>query len=71
MLVLDIQDMLPCFTSAFGFHVFWEGNMVADWIAKRGVLLKDDLTFFSSPSSELTCVIRDDSIGRTLERMTI
>ena len=30
MSVLDIRDMLPFFTSAPIFHVFREGNMVAD-----------------------------------------
>ena len=45
MLVLDIRDMLPFFASAPIFHVFREGNMAADWIAARGVLLKDDSTF--------------------------
>ena len=40
ILVLDIRDMLTFFTTTPIFHVFWEGNMAADWIAKRGCCLR-------------------------------
>ena len=71
MLVLDIKAMLQFFTSASISHVFREGNLAANWIAKRGVLLKNDITFFTSPSSEFTCILRNNYAGRTFERRAI
>ena len=64
----DIQNIPQCFTSVTISHVFREGNLAADWIAKRGVLLKNDVTFFTSPSPEFTYILRDDYAGRTPER---
>jgi len=71
MLVHDIRTMLSSFTSPTIQHVFREGNMASDWIAKLGVVLKTDLTFSHSPSPELSCIIHADYLGRTLARMAI
>ena len=67
-LVLDIRVILACFSSVSMYHIFRESNMAADWIATRGVLLKDDVTFLTSLSPKLSCIIRDYYASRILER---
>ena len=45
ILVQDIRNVLSRFMSPSIQHVFREGNMTANWIAKLGVLLKTDTIF--------------------------
>jgi len=71
MLVHDIQTMLSSFTSLTIQHVFREGNIAANWIAKLGVVLKTDLNFSHSPSPKVSCIINVDYLGRTLARRAI
>lgn len=68
---IAILNLLARFISPTIHHVFREGNMAADWIAKLGVLCKKDITFPHFPSPELTCILHDDYLGRTLERRAI
>lgn len=68
MLVLDIRKNLTYFTYATISHVFREGNIVADWIAKRGLQLNSDFGLYTSPSPKLSCIIHDDYLYRSLKR---
>jgi len=69
-IIEDIWNMLPnCDTISFR-HIYREGNMAADWIAKHGCVLRSHfLSLFSHPPSrEFLSIIVDDNLGRTLAR---
>ena len=54
-------------------HIYREGNMAADWIAKYGSSIRTtSLTLFHHPPSrELQCILTDDYLGRSLARVAI
>jgi len=51
-------------------HIYREGNMAADWMAKYGCLLKfySLSTFSYFPSREFISILVDDNLGTILVR---
>jgi len=54
-------------------HIYREGNMAADWMARYGCLIKTlSLSVFScSPSRDFLHILVDDNLGRTLARRAV
>ena len=59
----DIWNMLPCCEQILFSHIYREGNMAADWMAKYGCVLKTlTLSVFScSPSRDFLHILVDDN----------
>jgi len=53
-------------------HIYREGNMAADWMAKYGCVLRCNSlsTFSSPPCRDFLFLLANDNLGRTLERKT-
>ena len=69
-IIEDIWNMLPgCETISFK-HIYHEGNMAADWMAKHGCLIRRHslTTFPIPPSRDFLSILVDDNLGRTLVR---
>jgi len=69
-IIEDIWNMIPrCEQISFS-HIYREGNMAADWMAKYGCLLKThSLSIFTySPSREFIHILVDDNLRKTLAR---
>jgi len=66
----DIWNMIGCCETVLFRHIYREGNMAADWVAKYGCSIRGhSLTCFSSPPSrQFLFVLVDDNLGRTLAR---
>ena len=66
----DIKNMITSCESISFTHIYREGNMAADWMAKYGCLLRcNSLTIFTSPPSrDFLFILVDDNLGRTLVR---
>ena len=66
----DIWNLLRNCESISFQHIFREGNMAADWMAKFGCSLRyHSLSFFTSPPCrDFLLLLVDDNLGRTLER---
>ena len=72
-IIEDIWNMIPnCDTISFT-HIYREGNIAADWMAKHGCVLRShSLSLFSyPPSSGFLSIIVDDNLGRTLARRAV
>jgi len=69
-IIEDIWNMIPSCESISFSHIYREGNMAVDWMAKYGCLLKShNLSYFtSSPSREFLYILTDDNLGRILVR---
>ena len=69
-IIEDIWNMIPYCEQILFSHVYREGNMAADWMAKYGCLIKTPSlsVFTSSPSREFVHILVDDNLGRTLAR---
>jgi len=71
-IIEDIKNLSQgCFDISFK-HIYREGNMAADWVAKYGCTLQSfSVTFFLyPPSREFIFILADDNLGRSLERGT-
>ena len=69
-IIENIWNMIPnCELISFS-HIYREGNMAADWMAKYGCLLKSySLSTFSYfPSREFISILVDDNLGTILVR---
>ena len=66
----DIRNTITSCESIFFTHIYREGNMAADWMAKYGCLLRCTSlsTFSSPPCRDFLYILVDDNLGRTLER---
>ena len=66
----DIRNMINSCENISFTHIYREGNMAADWMAKYGCLLRcNSLSIFSSPPCrDFLFLLVDDNLGRTLER---
>jgi len=66
----DIWHMISSCESISFSHIYREGNMAADWMAKYGCSLRcHSLSLFSYlPCRELILILVDDNLGRTLVR---
>ena len=62
--------MITKFESVTFKHIYREGNMAADWMAKYACSLRcHSLTTFSSyPSRDFLFLLVDDNLGRYLVR---
>uniref|UniRef100_A0A7C9DII2 RNase H type-1 domain-containing protein n=1 Tax=Opuntia streptacantha TaxID=393608 RepID=A0A7C9DII2_OPUST len=69
-LIEDIRNMIISCESISFTHIYREGNMAADWMAKYGCLLRCTSlsTFSSPPCRDFLFLLVDDNLGRTLER---
>ena len=66
----DIWNLLSnCERISFK-HIYREGNMAADWMAKHGCSIRCHSlsTFFYPPSRDFLFLLVDDNLGRTLVR---
>jgi len=72
-LMQDIRNMIISCECISFTHIYREGNMAADWMAKYGCLLRcHSLCIFSSPPCrDFLFLLVDDNLGRTLERRAI
>ena len=66
----DIWNMISSCKLISFRHIYREGNMAADWVAKYGYSLRCHLLsfFYSSPCREFLFILVDDNLGRTLVR---
>jgi len=66
----DIWNMISNCELILFRHIYREGNMAADWMAKYGCSLRcHHLSFFySPPCREFLFILVDDNLGRTLVR---
>ena len=66
----DIWNMTTCCESILFKHVYGEGNMAADWMAKYGCVVRSHSLslFFSPPCRQFLYLLVDDNLGRTLAR---
>ena len=71
-LIEDIKNLTQGYTDIYFKHIYREGNMAADWVAKYGCTLRSfSIIFFHSPPSrEFLFILADDNLGRSLERGT-
>ena len=69
-LIRDIHNMLSPSVHCLFHHIYREGNMAADWIAKYGCLVRSTSIFsISFPyNREFLSILMSDNLGRTLER---
>jgi len=69
-IIEDIWNMIPSCESIAFSHIYREGNLAADWMAKYGCLLRSHyISYFPSPPSrEFLYILADDNLGRTLVR---
>jgi len=66
----DIWNLLSHCTHTSFRHIFREGNLAADWMAKYGTFIRcHSLSLFTlPPSRDLLLILVDDNLGRTLVR---
>jgi len=66
----DIWNMIPNCESITFTHIYREGNMAADWMAKHGCVLRNHyLSLFSQPPCrKFLSIIVNDNLGRPLAR---
>jgi len=66
----DIWNMVAGCETVLFRHIYREGNMAADWMAKYGCSLRcHSLVLLSSPPCrQFLFLLIDDNLGRTLER---
>ena len=71
-LIEDIKNLSQDCSDIYFKHIYREGNMAADWVAKYGCTLQSfSITFFHTPPSrEFLFILADDNLGRSLERGT-
>ena len=71
-LLEDIRNMIINCEDISFTHIYREGNMAADWMAKYGCVLRCNSlsTFSSPPCRDFLYLLVDDNLGRTLERRT-
>jgi len=69
-IIEDIRNMISKCESVSFTHIYREGNLAADWMAKYGCVLKShSLSIFTVfPSREFLYILVDDNLGRTLAR---
>ena len=69
-IIEDIWNMVAGCETVIFRHIYREGNMAADWMAKHGCSLRSHaLTLVSSPPCrQFLFLLIDDNLGRTLER---
>jgi len=66
----DVWNMISTCESISFSHIYREGNMAADWMAKHGCALRShSLSIFSyPPRRDFISLLVDDNLGRTLAR---
>jgi len=66
----DIWNMLSSCELILFRHIYREGNMAADWMAKYGCSIRCHLPsfFYSPPCREFLFILVDNNLGRTLVR---
>ena len=72
-IIADIWNLITDCEQVRISHIYREGNMAADWMAKYGCVLKT-LTlsvFYYSPSRDFLHILVDDNLGRTLARRAV
>ena len=69
-LIQDIRNMIPPYVDCLFQHIYREGNLAADWMAKFGCLVRSvSILYFSFPfHRDFLSILRSDNLGRTLER---
>ena len=69
-LVHDILNMIPPYVHCLFQHIYREGNLAADWVAKYGCIVRSASIFsLSFPfHREFLSILMSDNLGRTLER---
>jgi len=69
-IVEDIWNMITSCDSISFTHIYREGNLAADWIAKYGCLIRSHSLYYcmSPPSRDFLFILSDDNLGRTLAR---
>jgi len=71
-IIEDIRNLSAGAADISFHHIYREGNMAADWMAKYGSTFRPiSLTLFPSPPSrEFLFILADDNLGRSLVRGT-
>jgi len=69
-LLEDIWNMITSCESISFSHIYREGNMAADWMAKYDCLRRcHSLSIFTTPPCrDFLFLLVDDNLGRTLEK---
>uniref|UniRef100_A0A7C9DFJ2 RNase H type-1 domain-containing protein n=1 Tax=Opuntia streptacantha TaxID=393608 RepID=A0A7C9DFJ2_OPUST len=69
-LIQDIRNMIPPYVDCLFQHIYREGNLAADWMAKFGCLVRSvSILYFSfSFHRDFLSILMSDNLGSTLER---
>ena len=69
-IIEDIWNLIADCEEVLFRHIYREGNMAADWMAKYGCTMRSHslISFYSPPCRPFLGLLVDDNLGRTLVR---
>jgi len=67
-LVEDILAYFQIYNHVSVYHIFREGNRATEWLAKYGLNLCSIIVWHQVLHRDLYCILREDYLGRPLER---